>query len=455
MSTFSRRRFLQTAALLGAGALVSACGKEIVKETVITEKVVTATIAPPTPKPVGVPLTMRVDPNPDLVAAVTTVAERYLEVDPGIEVQVTDEVEEGGLIAQMAAGTCPDMFRFAINEGPTYGIQDLIWEVTEAAEAAGLIEKFIPNVWDYFKFQNKLWSIPHDANTLLLWSNPRMFEDAGVLDVLPPKNWDDMIKVCEAVVKKDPDPGQAVFGYSFPVTIAWSGFFFWFWLWRFGGDFVDYDTNELLFNSPEAIEAIEKIKYLCDMGYTPNFDDWQTPFYQGRSATEEYGSWGVFGDVAGPWNDYKATGRWEATYPRPEFVMSPQIELVPGVPNYSVYAGFSYSMPKEINEYPAESVKFLAYWLDSEEYLDQVLRTMHQIPVMDKPHPWLEHPALKPYVEQLAVCKPLSYSPAFLQVSDQCLTPKAIEAKLGKMSAAKALQDAYDCGLPIMAEEGA
>ncbi|NLF03307.1 MAG: twin-arginine translocation signal domain-containing protein, partial [Anaerolineales bacterium] len=82
MSTFSRRRFLQTAALLGAGALVSACGKEIVKETVITEKVVTATIAPPTPKPVGVPLTMRVDPNPDLVAAVTTVAERYLEVDP-------------------------------------------------------------------------------------------------------------------------------------------------------------------------------------------------------------------------------------------------------------------------------------------------------------------------------------------------------------------------------------
>jgi len=274
-----------------------------------------------------------------------------------------------------------------------------------------------------------------------------------LMDKLPPQNWADMMAVCEKVAVKDADPAKAVFGYSFPVTIGWSGFFFWFWLWRFGGDFIDYDTNELLFNSPEAVEAIEAIQMLVEKGYTPAFDDWETPWYSGRSACIEKGSWMVMADIAGPWNDYKAAGRWEASYPRPEFTVSQQIELKPGVPRYSVYAGFAYMMPKEINKYPAESVKFMSYLLRSDEYMDHVLRVMRQLPVMNKPHPWLVHPVLKAYVDQLGTCKPLSYSPAFLQISDQCLTPKVIESKLGKLDAKKALQDAYDCGLPIVAEE--
>jgi len=441
----------------GAGVTLAACTPKTVtvKETVVSEKVVTATPIPPTPKPAAVPMRVYISTNPEERAAWEAVVNRYMDVDPATEVTLTDEAApEGGYIPWMAAGTAPDCIRDAINQGPTYGTQDLIWEVTEAATAAGVIDQFIPNVWDYFKFRNQVWMLPHDANTLLLWSNPRMFEDAGILDKLPPQNWDDMMAVCEAVTKKDADPGKAVFGYSFPVTIGWSGFYFWFWLWRFGGDFINYETNELLFNSPEGVEAIEKIKFLVDSGYCPGFDDWQTPWYQGRSATQEYGSWAVFGDVAGPWNDYKAPGRWEASYPRPEFVCSLQPELKPGVARYSVYAGFAFMFPKEINKYPNESVKFISYWLNSDEYLNAVLKTMHQLPVINRPHEWLTHPALKPFVEQLAIAKPLSYSPAFLQISDQCLTPKVIEAKLGKLDPAKALQDAYDCGLPIVAEEG-
>lgn len=69
MSTFSRRQFLQATALIGAGALLSACGKEIVKETVVSEKVVTATPVPPTPRPNATPLTVLISTNPDERAA--------------------------------------------------------------------------------------------------------------------------------------------------------------------------------------------------------------------------------------------------------------------------------------------------------------------------------------------------------------------------------------------------
>lgn len=264
-----------------------------------------------------------------------------------------------------------------------------------------------------------------------------------------------MIKVCEAVVKPDPDPSNAIFGYAIPTTIAWSSFFFSFWAWRFGGDFIDYDTNELLFNSPEVVEAIQALRDLIQKQYLPAFDNWEDPWYSGRCAMIEKGSWMVFSDIPGPWNDENAPGTWEADYPRPDFKLNQQIELKPGVPRYSVYAGHSWFLPKQINQYPLESVKFLWYILSHETYGTTYLRIGKQIPCTKAvSHAWLDHPALKAYVDQLATTKPLIFSPAMMQITDQCLNPRTMDAWLGKADIQEALDTAMQCAQPIIAEEG-
>jgi len=74
------------------------------------------------------------------------------------------------------------------------------------AEQLDIVDKFESAIWNGFRYRGKIWSLPNDANTLLLWSNQRLFENAGMLDLYPPTNWEQMIQICEADAKQAPAP---------------------------------------------------------------------------------------------------------------------------------------------------------------------------------------------------------------------------------------------------------
>jgi len=433
----SRRAFLKAAGLGAAGVALAACQPQT--KAVEAEQI---------------EISMRHDPNEKFRQGYADAAAEFQEIHPNITIVFDDSAApQGGYIPWMAAGTAPDMFRTAINEGPSFGLTGMVHDVAPHCEKLDIIDKFIPAIWDGFKYKDSVYSVPNDANTLLLWSNPVLYEEAGVADLLPPKTWDDVVKVCEAVTVKDPDPTKAVFGYAIPTTIGWSGFFFWFWLWRFGGDFVTDDTYEILFDSPECREALEALRFLVAEEYLPAIDNWDTPFFNGRCASYEYGSWAVPRDVPGEWNDFTPKGPWTADYEQPNFVLSEQVQLKEGVPNYSVFAGFSQFLPRLTNLHPQETVEWIWYTLTTDPYGSMWLRIGNQLLCTTVySDPWLEEPAWAVFMKQLETTKPLGRNPAQLQFDGECVNPNFMKAWLGEMEIEEAIAKAVECAEPICEE---
>jgi ABC-type glycerol-3-phosphate transport system substrate-binding protein len=456
-NAFSRRRFLQLMAGASAAVLAGACAPTAAPPTPTSAPQPTAAATEtPTPAPTKQPITISMicDPDPPAIyEEISKAAAEFKDANPHITIQIEPRNVPSGeeVVPWLAAGTAPDTFRWAINQAVILGAKGLLHDLAPLAEEKGIADKYIEAVWKAYMWRKgEVFSLPNDVNTLALWCNPVLFEQAGVKDLLPPKNWDEMLTVAKAVAKPDEDPEKAIYAYAFPTTIEWSWFFFWFWLWREGGDF--YDGENLIFNSPEAVEAIKKIKFLIDQKYLPAFDNWQDPWYDGRCAMQEYGSWAIHGDIPGPWNDNNPPGKWTADYERPEFVVAPMIQLKEDVPNYSVFAGFSWFLPKT-NKYPSETVDWLWFMISHPTYGTLYLRHGRQLLCTKVvTHPWLEHPAWAAFMKQLETTKPLLSDPESYSALEECLPARLIKAWLGEAPIEQMLQEAYDCAKPLVEE---
>ena len=127
--------------------------------------------------------------------------------------------------------------------------------------------------------------------------------------------------------------------------------------------------------------------------------------------------------------------------------------LKEGVPNYSVFAGFSQFLPRLTNLHPQESVEWIWYFLTTEPVATVFLRVGRQLLCTTVvTHPWLEDPAWKPFMDQLATTKPLVYNPAQLQIGPECMNPRFMKAWLGQMPIEQAIQETVECAEPICEE---
>lgn len=451
----SRRSFLRLLGLSVAGAALAACAPKPTPTPTPAPKKEEPTKPPePTPKPTEAKITLSMVVGQNLLGFHKEHAQRWTSAHPNITIDFEGKELGPGeqRLAMLAAGTMPDIYRDALNVPPSYGIKGLVYDLVPICEAKGIIDKYIPAVWNGFKYRGGVYCLPNDTNTLCTWCNPVLFERAGIKDLMPPKTWEDVVAICKAVSKPDPDPTKAIYGHTFPTTIGWSAFFYWWWCWGHGNDFYDYENDKMLFNDANGAEAIKKIRFLVENQYLPHYDNFQDPWYGGRCAMQTYGSWAIHGDIPGPWNNNDPKGKWEADYPRPEFVLAPNPVLKEGVPGYGVLAGFGWILPKS-NKYPSESVDFLWDWISDPKYGTIYLTEDRQIPCTKVvTHPWLQTNAWSAFIKQLEVSKPLIFMPAVNQINDECLAPRLIEAFAGRMSAEQALQEAYDCGLPILEE---
>ncbi len=52
---------------------------------------------------------------------------------------------------------------------------------------------------------NKVYGVPYNTDTRGLWYNKEIFKQAGLPEVWEPKNWDDILSVCQTIKEKVPD----------------------------------------------------------------------------------------------------------------------------------------------------------------------------------------------------------------------------------------------------------
>lgn len=153
-------------------------------------------------------------------------------------------------------------------------------------------DKFYDSVWDTMVYKDDVYGLRITSNNLALFYNKELFEKAGLEE---PKDWtwDDL----REAAKKLTDPDNGIFGLDLPVYDKKGGYT-WNWLpflWQNGGELLNEDRTEAVFNSPEGVEALKFWKTMVQ-------EDKSVPLQAAPTGVNRFTSGITAMVIDGPWN---------------------------------------------------------------------------------------------------------------------------------------------------------
>ncbi len=119
----------------------------------------------------------------------------------------------------------------------------------------------LPSALDAVTVDGKIYALPIEMETLGLFYNVDMLEEAGID---PPKTWDELYEAAKALTTDD------VYGLILPVEeTSYTLFNWWPFMWMAGADVYD-DEGNVTVDSPEMIEALEYWGRFYQEGLVPS-----------------------------------------------------------------------------------------------------------------------------------------------------------------------------------------
>ncbi|PAD75764.1 ABC transporter substrate-binding protein [Paenibacillus campinasensis] len=189
-------------------------------------------------------------------------------------------------VALSAAKDRPDLVIMHLDQIPTYQNKGQLQAIDEIAANAGLSKSdYVEAAIDYATIEGKWYGIPLDIHPLVMYYNEDLFEKAGIAS--PPTTREEF----ENATQQLTDQGAGVYGYVVP-TLWPQQFIFPTLVWQNGGEL--WNGSDVAYNSPEAVEMVEWLRSLIDMGVSPanvQQDGENTLFLQGKNAIQFNGPW--------------------------------------------------------------------------------------------------------------------------------------------------------------------
>jgi sn-glycerol 3-phosphate transport system substrate-binding protein len=108
----------------------------------------------------------------------------------------------------------------------------------------------------------KVWGLPFQRSTIVLYWNKELFKEAGLDPSKPPANWKEMLEYAQKLTKRDAAGNVTQWGVQVPS----SGFPYWLFqgfTTPNGVELMNAAGTETYFDKPEVIEALQ---YWVDLG---------------------------------------------------------------------------------------------------------------------------------------------------------------------------------------------
>ncbi|HBI72022.1 MAG TPA: hypothetical protein DEG06_11365 [Lachnospiraceae bacterium] len=168
---------------------------------------------------------------------------------------------ETKMIASVTAGNPANVVISAIEDTNVKAMRNQAMDITDYL-SDGVAEKFYEKYWDMVTYEDRVYAVPFNTDTRLVFYNKTMFKEAGI-NVEDIKTWDDMINVCKKLDEKFMGKGDYMLAFN-PVlgnfgfdTLAIN---------NGGGNFDDpMNPNLPTANSKQNIETLEHMKVYADM----------------------------------------------------------------------------------------------------------------------------------------------------------------------------------------------
>lgn len=304
------------------------------------------------------------------------------------------------------------------------------------------VDDFVPAGWNLYAWQGKQYGIPLDLDFNLLFYRKDVYDQAmdslGITEL--PNTTEDFIGLAEEVVNQSGKPAFIIYQGDY---YAWYQSF----LAPYGGNLMNDEGTEYIYNSPQAVETLELYSDLANEYKVAKLWDWDTDgdpmvaLSSGEVMGVMHGSWFAT-EIASGAPDM--SGQWAIT-------------TVPfgeaGRSFHSATGGASLSIPTGATE-PDLAWEFIKYSMTPEnqaEYFRIVagvpsLKTCWDDPAFDEINPYFGIPLGRSVADWSLGAMPMQLPS--IEVSD--LIGEAIyQATTGAATAQEALDEAVAMAPPL------
>ena len=283
-------------------------------------------------------------------------AAEFTEKNPGIKI----EIQLNGwsdywtaLDAAASAGTLPDTFWMHSNNFYRYASNDMLMTMDDLIASSDKIDlnNYPEGLVALYNHNGKQYCIPKDFDTIGLWYNKTMFDEAGLEYPDETWTWDDLYEAAKKLTK--PDKSQ----YGFLAALHNQEGFYNF-IYQNGGTVITPDKKSG-YDDPRTIEAMEFYVKFVKEGLSPLiFGDAERAeaMQNGLCAMGFFGSWNLSGFAA---NEYMAENF--------------DVTVLPAAPNggrASIYNGLGYAIAPNTRNADA-AWKWVEYLASEEGQLRQ------------------------------------------------------------------------------------
>ncbi len=232
------------------------------------------------------------------------IADEFEAANPGIKIkiQVTGWSDYWtALEAGATGGSMPDIFWMHSNEIYRYASNDMLLNLNDLIKKSDKVEmeKFPEGLTSIYNFEGNQYAIPKDYDTIGLWYNKKMFDEAGVAYPSNQWTWDDLYEAAKKLTK--PDGSQ--YGILTPLHNQEGYYNF---VYQNGGTIIT-DDKKSGYDDPKTIEALEYYVKFVKEGLSPKeFGDAERAaiLQNGLTAMGFFGSWNLTGFTE---NEYMAS----------------------------------------------------------------------------------------------------------------------------------------------------
>ncbi|AJH01943.1 sugar ABC transporter substrate-binding protein [Clostridium beijerinckii] len=234
-------------------------------------------------------------------------ADAFEKKNPGIKVnvEVTAWDEYWTKLEAGATGSSlPDVFWMHPNQAARFSSNGVLMDLTDKIKSSSLVslDKFPKDLAKVYENDGKNYGIPKDFDTIGLWYNKKLFDEAGV--AYPNENWtwNDLL----AASKKLTNAEKGIYGFAAPLDLQ-SGFDNF--IFQNGGQVLSDDKTKSGFDTPAVKETMQ---WYVDLSLKEKVSPTQQQFSE-NSATTLFESGKMAMIFAGSWmlsefgaNDYVA-----------------------------------------------------------------------------------------------------------------------------------------------------
>lgn len=197
------------------------------------------------------------------------------------------------ITTQLAAGAAADAVYVPIELFQNFARKGVLTDLKPLINSTKFdIKDFYPVPLNAFKYQNRIYALPKDYTTFVIYYNKDLFDQAHLAYPNDQWTWKDFLNAAQKLTKHSSD-GNDQYGFAME---SWWGIWF-SWIFQNGGAVMNANQTKVVMDNPKTVEAIRFIadlinKYKVAPSMDPSLQLHTSQLFEtGRVGMTIYGRW--------------------------------------------------------------------------------------------------------------------------------------------------------------------